>query len=223
MGGLLQPTSLLLRPPPSHPPSSPHPQISEPAGSSWGDPCYPRVCHRPGQLYAVLLCTTTSPWHNGSGRAEDDDRASIACLLTRGLMVSVCCLLLFLPLPPGRHGEVLQEMSSAEWWEETEKMMDIPPGPPGPDKPTCLGPLIFFSDGSNIDKFGRLTAKPVMLGSGNLRNAAQRKDAARALVALIPELRPQKHQAGKVAVQRAKRFLHHQAMKLVLAPIVVCL
>lgn len=100
-------------------------------------------------------------------------------------------------------------MSSADYWQRTERELCG-------DGSTHLCPFLLFTDGSHLDNMGRFVVKVAILGSGNLRNEAQRRLKSRAILALIPELKVSKAMSRSIHIVRARRHIHHTAIDTIM-------
>lgn len=106
---------------------------------------------------------------------------------------------------------MLQDLSSGEWWQETEQLIKER----WPDEADLqLNPFLLFSDGAELDAMGRNKSKVVMQACGNFRNHILRRTCSRELVALIPDIECTSQQGKVVAVSRARRFIFHRCMEI---------
>lgn len=107
--------------------------------------------------------------------------------------------------------DILSELSSATWWEDTEQQERDRVN----DDEACLCPLIPFFDGAELDGQGRTSTKVAMVACGNFVNKILRKTGSRELIALIPDLKVSKDQAKRAVVRRARRLITQACMKAI--------
>ena len=75
----------------------------------------------------------------------------------------------------------------------------------------------FFSDGTNVQKFGSLSFHPIFATLGNLDEAERRKDDGYVLVGLIPVLEGSENERKKEKFKIAKRLLFQQCLQTLMS------
>ena len=104
-----------------------------------------------------------------------------------------------------------RDISSGNWWLRSQA--ELPQG-------YMLLPILIYADATHLTGSGSQQAHPVMVTVGNFRWWIRQKDRAWKTVALIPMLNVSKATKKTTSFADYKMWLYHEAMKLVLKPIV---
>ncbi len=81
-------------------------------------------------------------------------------------------------------GNQLSELCTGSWWRDTQKEEEERLG----HRRVILLPLLVYTDGTLLDKFGKRSAKPIMISLGNFSQRKVRMDCAKRLLGFFPEI-----------------------------------
>jgi len=103
-------------------------------------------------------------------------------------------------------GRVFGELNSGVWMESACRWIDR-----NGFSDVLPLPIIFYSDGTNCDRLGRVSVKPVYMQLGLHNYSTRCKPQSRRLVCYMPE--PASTKWGEDVDMQAKHFVYHQCWK----------
>ncbi|GBB99344.1 hypothetical protein RclHR1_34970002, partial [Rhizophagus clarus] len=102
------------------------------------------------------------------------------------------------------------EMFNCDWWKQANN--HVPYG-------SKILPIIFYSDATTLDHFGKSSRHPIFITIGNIPTNHRNKPESKALIGLIPILERSKQKKETKEFREAIRITFHKCFEILLAPI----